>query len=136
MAYVCVKYSPWKIINVNKHSFLYQSPIIYSWGTSLSYAPISYLWTIIHLALFKWPQIWHKVHNNHTSNDVLISSSPATYLVWNFKKVHAKKLKFTVTLREEIDRASTKIPFIIMRAKHMMVWWYKFDHKTPFDHLT
>ena len=99
----------------------------HSWGTMwLDRVPQTQLATcgpLIHLALFKWPQIWHKVHNNHMSNGVLISSGPATYLVWNFKKVHAKKLKFTVTFRQEIDRASTKIPFIIMRAKNMMVWW-------------
>ena len=66
---------------------------------------------LIHLALFKWPQIWHKVHNNHMSNGVLISSSPATFFVSNFKKVHSK------TQIYGSNHAWSKIPFIIMHAR-------------------
>ena len=54
---------------------------------------------LIHLALFKWPQIWHKVHNNHTSNDVLISSSPGLPLFcFEISKKFIQRLKFTVPI--------------------------------------
>ena len=52
------------------------------------------------------------------SNGVLISSSPATYLVFEIsKKFMQKNLNLRLQYVEEIDRAPTKIPFNYHHAR-------------------
>ena len=87
--HLCVNDCPWRIINVNKTVFLSTNPLSKlrsMWVDHVRQPQLDTCVPLIHLALFKWPQIWHK---GQVTRQLMFSRCPDS-LVWNFRKIHAK----------------------------------------------